>query len=210
MSDIICDCPLEDGVPSIPNENCPESYGLIGKVVFGRIGNSFLDEADYDTEASWTTRLAAVDNTQISITPLFNAPELAQSEPITFGGDDNTTFSGAPIITGQTSVSFTFQFYDLPQSQYEALTEYLCYAASGQLGIIMIGDNFSRYQNLGTDVAPLPDFIPVTNAFMGTVGLGGRTEPNQNQMTLTLGAGWQEGTRFFKHVNFNPINLTNP
>lgn len=205
MSDFVCECPLPTAIPSIPDATCPESYGLIGKIFFGIIGESFADTTDYDTEATWTTRLAAVDATKLSVTPTFNNPALAQSEPIVFGGDDNTTFDGAPQITGETSVTLEIQFYDLPQAQYEALTEFTCEAAGGRLGIILAGNNFSRYSG-----STEPDFIKVSSAFMGTVGLGGRTEPNQNQMTITLPAGWQKNTTLFKHTNFNPMDLVNP
>jgi len=98
MSDLICVCPLPAVIPDISNQDCSESFSLIGKFGFQKIKQSFTDIQDL---TEWETAITATDDTKIQVTPLLDSQEFPASTPITVGGDDNTTFDGTPRIVGE-------------------------------------------------------------------------------------------------------------
>lgn len=200
MSDFICPCPLPTAIPSIGEVTCKEAFGLIGKLAFQRLGNPFVD---ITAQLEWTTALAAVDATKIALTPLtLDSQEFPSSTTITVGGDDNTTFDGAPIIVGETSITATFIIRDLPIAAYKELKAFTCEIA-GNTGVYLMGDNFVISDE--NDSA-----IKASSFFIGTPSLGGRTDTNNYPVTIVFPAGWWETAKFNPIDTFNPMDLVNP
>lgn len=200
MSDFICPCPLGVTIPSIADVDCKEAFGLVGKLAFQRLGNPFTD---ITLQAEWDAALAAVDATKIALTPLtLDSQEFPSSTTITVGGDDNTTFDGAPIIVGETSITATFIIRDLPIAAYKELKSFTCEIAGGT-GVYLLGNNFVISDE--NDAA-----IKASSFFIGTPLLGGRTETNNYPITIVFPAGWWATAKFNAIDTFNPMDLVNP
>jgi len=196
MSDFICACPLPTAIPTITNVTCKESFGLVGKFALQQLNQPFTDITD---EAEWTTAIAATDVTKIALTPLtLDSQEIPASTPITVGGDDNSTFDGAPIIVGETSVTATFIIRDLPISAYKQLKAYICEVS--RTGIYLLGNKFVI--SSADDSA-----IKISSIFIGTPLLGGRTDTNNYPITITFPAGWWENAKVTPTPSFNPMDL---
>lgn len=199
MSDFICPCPLPTAIPSISNVTCKEAFSLVGKLGFQQLGNSFVD---ITLQTEWDTYLAAVDSTKIALTPLtLDSQEFPSSTPITVGGDDNTTFDGAPIIVGETSITASFIIRDLPIAAYKELKAFVCEVS--RTGIYLMGNNFVISDE--NDSA-----IKISSFFIGTPSLGGRTDTNNYPITITFPAGWWAKAKFNPIDTFNPMDLVNP
>lgn len=199
MSDFICSCPLPSVIPSITNQNCKESFGLTGKLAFQKLNNPFLDITD---QAEWDAALVAVDNTKIALTPLtLDSQEIPPSTVISIGGNDNTTFDGAPIPTGETSVTANWIIRDLPIEAYKELKKYECEVI--RTGIYLIGNNFVVSKEDGSA-------LKISGFFVSTPSFGGRTDTNNTTITVTFPAGWWKTAKFNPISTFNPMDLVNP
>jgi len=202
MADFVCSCPPAATIPAITDVTCKEVFGLIGKLAFQRFGTPFVDITD---ETEWITKIAAADATKIQVTPLtLDSQDVPSSTPITVGGDDNTTFDGAPIIVGETSVTATFIIRDLPIDSYKEIYEYACEVNNGDTGVYLLGNEF-----IISDENEAP--LKASSFFIGTPLLGGRTDTNNYPITITFPAGWWKTAKFNSTTTagWNPMDLTN-
>jgi len=199
MAQIACDCPLGAEITDLGNQVCPVTFGLINKVAFQRLGTPFPTEGDLQTQGDWTTLLAASDDTKVQVSPKFASTEITPTEPITFGGDDNTTPDGETLIVGETTPTFTALFQDLDPDIKLQLIQFSC---ESNLGVYLFTDAGVIVHN---SLSP----FPMRAFFMGSRGLGGRTEPNQSQMQFNMDIAWDNLLQT-TIPNFDVHALTNP
>ena len=115
----LCACPLPSAFNDISNQTCPVKIDLVNRIAFQRLSAGSIFDSGVNAitaEASWDTFLAAVDDTKLQFTPKFANTTTGASEPITFGGDDNTTSDGEQLIVGETTPTFEAFFYNLDPS----------------------------------------------------------------------------------------------
>ncbi|MFD2936327.1 hypothetical protein [Spirosoma flavum] len=78
------------------------------------------DQATILGQAAHTARMAAVDTTKLSLPKAkLYSPELAGTEPVKVGSNDNTTPDGRSIVRGQTVPMFTAKYTGLTPQQFE-------------------------------------------------------------------------------------------
>lgn len=178
----VCTCPPDAALPSISAQVCPEKYGNINRFIIGRLaGGDFTDITD---ETEFDTRLAAVDETKIVLTPLLSETDFPFSAILTEGGDDNTTPFGEPLRNGEGSVTVTTIAKNVESSIKDELKALECYTDLA-LGIIESGGSIGA---VGSTT-----LIPVSNWFVSTKLFGGIAGSDQVQITFTLRPEWDAG-----------------
>lgn len=184
-----CTCPLGTEIVDITDEACKFNFDLVIRIAFQRKQATapFTVVAPIETEASWDVFLAASDATKIQFTPIFAATEVPSSAPLTFGGDDNTTPFGEQQLIGETSPQFTSLFQGLDPVIKKQIVEYSC---ESDLSIYLI-DASGNVGALSTTVDEHFG-IPIKSFFVGSRSLGGRTDPDQSQMTFSFIPAWDD------------------
>jgi len=95
-----CTCPRPATISDIPQFTCPEELGQIQRLGFMRGSFTNFAAAPVDLTTDWTPKLTAADDEHVVITPLIEGFTIPSGEPITEGGDDNTTLNGNPVVVG--------------------------------------------------------------------------------------------------------------
>jgi hypothetical protein len=180
-------CPLPTAIGDLSAITCAEHFGQIVKIAFQRVGNPFTDIGD---ETEWTTVLAAADDTHVAITPFCENVIIPAGEPITEGGDDNTTLFGQAIIVGQGQVQVTGRFRGMPAANYVELAALISEAGSyNQIGVYLINE-FGQVISRGSGTAG--EVFPIQSFFIGSVGSEGFNTHNFHNFAWNFPGTWSD------------------
>lgn len=176
-------CPLPTEIQDISVVSCAEHFGQIVKVAFQRVGYTFTD---ITLETEWDTVLAAVDDTKVQITPFCENVVIPNGEPVTEGGDDNSTLFGQSIIVGQSLINVTGRFRGLPAASKVELANYISEASVyNQIGVYLINEHGQVISN-----ASKP--FPIQSFFIGDVGSEGFNTHNFTMFSWNFIGGWSD------------------
>lgn len=187
-------CPKPAAIADIPDQDCPFRLDQIVRAAFGRRSpGRFTTEANFKLLATWTSLLAATDETKVVMTPIFSSLVIPSSEGLFTGGGDNTTFNGIREYNGENFVTVTGQFKGLSPAVYLALQTLSQYSVPGNiggtdLGIIPINKN--GYSFPGGDNGL--DFIPVYNFRLGSRGSEGFNAQDIIPFSFDVTADWAD------------------
>lgn len=210
---MICKCPAESTLPTIPAISCPESFGQIQKVAFQRLykdnnTKNFFDSAaepakDIKLLASWTTFLSASDSTKIVPSPYIQAPTAEAGAARTFGGG-NETLGGVEEIIGREATTFTGVIRKAPQSVIKLLKQLQCESWGDNLGIYLFDENgaIGAIQDESTATKYYP--IPIRSFFVGDKTLGGLEAPDSNAIQWSFLPNWSDDLVIIS-PEFNPL-----
>jgi hypothetical protein len=174
----IC-CPLPTAIASIvTEETCPVNFGQIQKLVFWRHGQSIASVATAEIEATWTTLLAAADDTKAIVTPYTSGASLAPGEARSFGGG-NDTLDGIELILGSEPAVFTGRFLQYPTATVALLKQLMC----EDLDVIFINENGQFGYR---DVSGVFYGFHVRGMFVGDLSLPGYAEPSGNTISFKI------------------------
>ena len=177
-----CVCPPAAALPDISLQQCPEKYGNINRFVIGRVsGGDFVDITD---ETEFDTRLAALDETKIVLTPLLSESEFPFSAIIETAKDDNTSPFGEGYRVGEGSVTVTTLAKNVESSIKDELKELECYQ---DLAIAIVESGG------GIGATGSTTLIPISNYFVSTKSFGGISETDNVQISFTLRPEWDAG-----------------
>lgn len=180
---MICKCPGNTALPTIPKVECYESFGQIQKAIFQRLYKSDGSKNSLTKEtvtqlASWTPLLTAEDDTKVVVSPYIQAPTNEPGAPRTFGGG-NETLGGVEEIIGREPSAFNGVMRKIPQSVIKAMKEMQCESWGDNLGVYLVDDGGSiecLTDAEGENVYP----IPIRSLFIGDKGHGGYDAPDSN------------------------------
>lgn len=212
-----CGCPITGAISDITKQECKTSMGQVQKLLFQRRFNldatpvvlNEIAAASIVTKTAWQTLLAATDSTKVTVSPEISNPETEPGAARTFGGGDNTTVGGMPIITGRESTAFTSSLYELDQAIIKQLKTYQC----EDISVFFIDE----YGNIGclvskmsTGATPAPTHykgVPVRSFFVGDKKLGGFNDPDSNALNFSLEPNWSDDLVVIKResLDFNPL-----
>lgn len=203
-------CPLPTAISALTAITCAEHFGQITRVAFQRLGTSFPDAAgaalDIDLLASWTTLIAALDDTKIQIAPIHENFIIPAGEVISDGGDDNTTSFGQPISVGSTNISPEGRYRGLPAPQKVELDQFISESSIyGQLGVYMFNEHgqIISHNPTGTERAP----FPINAYFLGAVGSEGFNAHNFNNFKWSFASNWADSFKIDDPVDFDPNTI---
>lgn len=180
---MICKCPGNSALPTIPKVECYESFGQIQKAIFQRLykadgSKNSLTKETVVKLASWTPLLAAEDDTKVVVSPYIQAPTNEAGAPRTFGGG-NETLGGVEEIIGREPSTFNGVMRKIPQDVIKAMKEMQCESWGDNLGVYLVDDSGSiecLTDTEGTNVYP----IPIRSLFIGDKAHGGYDAPDSN------------------------------
>jgi len=186
MSLVIC-CPSPTAIASAVTvlNPCPEDIGQIQKMVFWRRGQTIASVATALISTTWTTLLAAADDTKAIVTPFLANVEIAPSEPREFGGG-NETRNGAPIRKGGATVQVSASIYQYDQDTITALKALRCET----LDVLFINESD---QLIYSDSSNVSGFHVAENSlFVSDKGVGGLDDADQNMLIFNLKPNWSD------------------
>lgn len=178
------ECPLPTAIGDITTQDCQEHFGQIVRYFFQRVGTPFVDITD---EAEWDIALAAADDTKIQGSPFAEGITFPTADPITEGGDDNTTQFGQIIVVGGPTVVVAGNHRGLPSDIQKELQEYISESAVyNQLGVYLVnefGDVISNTTN---------NPFPINSYFIGDATSEGYNTHNKTFFQWSMRYGWSE------------------
>ena len=200
---MIVNCPLPASLSAIPAVTCPFRFDQLVRVALQRrqAAAPFATLVAAQTLASWTTFLGANDATKVVTSPIFVNPVLPQSEPLTAGGNDNSTFAGIRDYNGEGSVTFTAQLKNLPPAVKRAIDLLTQESLASAVGISNLtaylinkdGYVFAKNPVDGAGASTTEYWgIPVYNFRISSPGTAGLNSANINNISFDLPADWAD------------------
>ena len=124
-----CLCPNPTELPDLTLSNCPFNIKQLQRVIGQRGGYQFDGTPGNDITllADWQALQVAADDTKVVAAPLFGGdPVVTAGEPLTTGGNDNTTLNGVPEVNGVGPSVFTATYKNITPAEKAALQAWFC------------------------------------------------------------------------------------
>lgn len=205
---LVCDCPLASALPSVPLNDCPESFGQIQKVIFQRIEkatgekNEFGSDAAITKKSSWAALLAADDGTKVVPSPYITNPATEPGAARTYGGG-NETLGGIEINIGREPTTFSGI---LLQEHTDTIKELKKLQCEGALGVYLIDENGEIGALADDPTTPTKHYpIPIYGLFIGDRNLGGLEAPDSNSIEWKFVPNWSDNLVRVKPEDFNAL-----
>lgn len=207
-SSMICKCPGNTALPTIPKVTCYETFGQIQKVIFQRIvkadgEKNMITKASITKKATWTPLLAAENDTKITVSPYIQAPTNEAGAARTFGGG-NETLGGIEEIIGREPSPFSGVMRKIPQNVIKAMKEMQCESWGDNLGVYLIDENGAiecLSDEEGTNCYP----IPIRSLFIGDKTHGGFEAPDSNTIQWSFLPNYSDDLIIVVPEDFNPL-----
>lgn len=202
---MICKCPGNTALPTIPKVECYESFGQIQKVVFQRLYKANGEKNSITKEqiikmASWSPLLVAEDDTKVVVSPYIQAPTSEPGAPRTFGGG-NETLGGIEEIIGREPTAFNGVMRKIPQAIIKAMKEIQCESWGDNLGVYLIDDS-GAFECQADETNCYP--IPIRSLFIGDKGHGGYDAPDSNTIQWAFLPNYSDNLVIIM-PEFNPL-----
>lgn len=197
-------CPLPNELEDIPAASCAVQFDQIVRIAFQRrqSGAASFTSTSIKLLATWTPLLAATDITKVVMSPIFAELVIPQSEALTTGGNDNTTFNGIPNYNGEGSVTVTAQRTNLESAVKKALKEMTKYSLASSVG----ASELTAYliNRNGEIIHNNYKGFPIYNFGISSVGSEGFNSPNKNALRFTFAPDWDDDSLMVKPA-FDPL-----
>lgn len=207
---LICQCPANAAITTIPAVTCPENFGQIQKVAFQRLKkadgtkNSFTSSASILLLASWTAQMAAADGGKIVVSPYVNAPADSGGDARRTGGG-NDDLGGISQVLGANPVQFDGSLRSIPQSVIKVMKELQCEAAANNLGVFLFDENgkIEAIQDPTTATTYYP--IPIHSLFVGSKIHGNFDAKDSNAISWMYPDNYSDNLAIVTPTDFNPL-----
>ena len=179
-------CPRPTGMASSVTvlNPCPDDVGQIQKMIFWRRGNSIASVATALIPTTWTTLLAATDDTKAIASPFLANVELPVSEGREFGGGNETRW-GSTIRKGGSAPTVKASMYQEDQDIITTLKSLACES----LDVLFVNES---NQLIYDDRSGVVYGFPITESSfnISDKGIGGQDDADVNIMTFNLKPNW--------------------
>lgn len=209
---MLANCPLPSYIRPIAATSCPQKWGQIQKLAFGRtLEDRFANLAAFISEGSWDNLLAATNDSKLVISPYFAGMQFPGGEAITAGGNDNTTINGVADLQGGQMIRVPFvltnQSAQTMREIRDLASETMLQPGFSQLGVYLFNDNnevIYDETSAGTEYNP----FTIYNLFVPDVASNGLNSNNTYNCWFEVPFGWSEYWAKVK-MTWNPRNLAN-
>lgn len=198
-------CPLPAALVDIPTQDCPFIFDQIVRQAFQLAGQSSFTEATIKVLATWTPLLASSDATKVVTSPIFAELVIPQSEALTTGGNDNTTFNGIPQYNGEGAVTVTYQISNLSPETKTALESLTAFSLAGATGKSRL--TTFLFNKDGKIISDNHKGFPIYNFRISSVGSEGFNTPNKHAVSFTLMPGWDRNAVISEPTDFDPLTI---
>jgi hypothetical protein len=194
-----CVCPIPTALTTIPAQTCKEDLGQIQKIVFSRIGQSFITASNnIITLASWTATFAAANGTKTLITPFLESVVIPSSEPITEGGGDNTTLDGQELVVGETNPIVTAMMRSVDNLIPAAMRTLRC----ENLQVYLINE-WGKIIGKTVDAGVTVIGIPIHAFWVGSTDNQGKNTQDKTPFRFGFAANWRDTIHIATPVGFD-------
>lgn len=185
-------CPPATALSQINKVTCAQFFDQIVMALFQRKQSAapFANEAALKTLAAWDTLVTAADATKVVFTPVFASATIAESEALTQGGNDNTTFNGIPEYYGEGFAPFAGVFKNLPPAQKKELKKLSGESIATASGVANL--TVFLVNREGQIIHNNLQGFPIYNFRISSVGTQGLNSPNTNSIGFILPPDWDE------------------
>lgn len=207
---LICQCPANTAISTIPAVTCPENFGQIQKVAFQRLKkadgtkNSFTSAASILLLASWSALLAAVDGSKIVVSPYINAPADSGGDARRTGGG-NDDLGGISTVLGGNPVQFDGSLRSIPQSVIKTMKALQCEANAGNLGVFLFDENGKIEAIKDATAADTYYPIPIRTLFIGSKIHGNYDAKDSNAISWQYPDNYSDDLVIVAPTDFNPL-----
>lgn len=213
---LICSC--DTILPNLLDVTCPEDMDQVVKIAFqlNQAVPAFTTVAGIGAVNSWTTLLAAVDSTKITLSPAVANLVIPASEMVASGQDSNESVNGIGYNLGETNITVTGEIHSAPQAVVDALDELSCFsdAALGQSKLsayffLRRIKGISRVVAKGSAVAGDYVGFEIFNFRVSSPESQGYNTKTKYMFSFTMQSDeWR--SRELVPLAFNPLGLANP
>jgi hypothetical protein len=214
---LACECPLPSVLPAVENVTCPVDFDQITRVAFQlkQSAPPFVTADPVTDVDSWTTLLAAIDDTKVVLTPALSNFVIPASEAVYVGENSNESVNGLGFYMGENNVRVTAEIVSAPQSVIDSLEALSCYSDTTLGASQLTAYLFSRRIKgtagvLSKDGATAGDSegIEIFNLRFSSVASEGYQTKNKYMMSFDIQPDVLKGTSFDR-ITFNPLALAN-
>ena len=208
-------CPPAGAPQSIGASSCLERFGEIQKIILQRTYNgAVLNEitiatTDPNLLATWTTFLAAIDDTKVQVTPFINAMNNEVGDPITVGGV-GATVGGIEKKIGSNASPFTGEFHD---EERTVMADVKVYNREKNLSVFLLNE-FGDIGGIADDIDTPTTFrgIPILDTFFLTdKKFGMKADVDKDFVSWSFLPNWSDNFHIVTASDFTPVtDLINP
>lgn len=209
MSSLVCNCPANAALTTIPAVTCPENFGQIQKIAFVRlqsagVKNCFTSSNDIKLLASWAAMLASTTGTKVVVTPYVKNPTSDGGDARTVGGG-NEGLGGTETVLGSNPSGFAARFDEIPQSIIATIKPLMCEARFNNLGVYLFNENgqIGAIQDKTTATTYYP--IPIRSLFVGDKQFGGYDNLDFNNISWKFPPNYSDQFAIVTPTDFNPL-----
>lgn len=158
--------------------------------------------------ATWTPRLAAMDNTKIVLTPYIDNFKNEPGKAITEGGYDASTYNGVPRLRSIGYSTISGKLSGVSSALIANLRKLASKAGNFQHGTRLGVYFFHEGKGISANAAGQP--VPVYNVFFGDPMLVGLGASDDYEFEAHLEGGWSNARTIYETTDFTPSALVNP
>ena len=140
------------------------------------------------------------------MSPFFAGMVIPQSEALTTGGNDNSTFNGIPDYNGEGMVTVTGQFKNLSPLAKTALDKLAQESIASPVGVTNLELFMFNKNKVGFSIGTKG--VQVYNFRVSSVGSEGFNAPNIHNFSFNLPGDWDTGLTSFTPI-FDPFTELN-
>lgn len=209
---MLANCPLPAHLNGIAATSCPQKFGQIQKIAFGRTyTDRFADLSAFISEPVWENLLAATNDSKLVVSPYFAGMTFPVAAPITAGGNDNTTINGVTDLQGGQMIvvpfTLTNQSAQTMREFRELAAETMIQPGFSQLEAYLFNDNNEVIYDETSTGTEFNGFR-IYNLYIPDVASNGLNSNNTYNCQFELPFGWSENWAKVKQ-SWNPRDLAN-
>ncbi len=208
-------CPPVGAPQSIGVSECLERFGEIQKIILqrtyddGTLNNIVIATTNPNLLATWTTLLAATDNTKAQVTPFINALLNEVGDPIEIGGVGQTVGGIAKKI-GSNASTWSGEFHD---EERKVMADIKIYNREKNLSVFLMNEH-GDIGGITDDLDAPTTFrgIPILDTFFLTdKKFGGGADVDKDFVSWSFLPNWSDKFHIVTAADFTPVtDLVNP
>jgi hypothetical protein len=210
---MLFNCPERPYLGGIAPTLCPIKWDQIQKLVFGRKDDDrFPNAGSFLSQAHWQALLNATDDSRLVITPYVSGLDIPATEPVTQGGNDNTTVNGVREIMGGQFVTVPMVLKNVSSQTADELRQ-IASETMIQPGVSNIQAFFLATDNnvIYDETVNRDKYYGFTiyNLFVPDIASAGLNTNTMYNVSFDLAFGWSQYWAL-QQLPFNPRELENP
>lgn len=209
---MLFNCPPPAHLNGIAATTCPQKWGQIQKIAFGRsYEDRFANMGAFIGENIWEALLAVTNDSKLVVSPYFAGMQFPVAAPITQGGNDNTTINGVTDLQGGQMIVVPFvltnQSSQTMREFRELAAETMIQPGFSNIEAYLFNDNNSVIYDEGAS-GDLFNGFKIYNLYIPDVASNGLNSNNTYNCQFELPFGWSQYWNMVKQT-WNPRDLAN-